>query len=131
MVQLGHDEVRRIIAWHAIRAAAVLLLGTVAAVYFCSWAWIAVAGTLISCYGAFLMSRRILRVGPDKVDDPSPPSTNPDRSLNWAHIHDRIARSEDAWIYLIGLWFAIGGALLAGAGVYLLDWLMPFQGHHG
>jgi hypothetical protein len=115
-------------AWRAFWPSALVLALTVAVViYTGNSGWLTVGGAIITALGARLLARRILRQRPERADDPPPTVTLPGPAgshvfqLNPAGLNEMAARGLDNWNAVFGVWVTIAGAIIGGAGPFLVD----------
>ena len=125
---LGPTVVRAIIIRLLVPNIAVLGASIAGALYHRNWGWLGVGGTIITAYGAFAMSSRLLRLGPARVESPMPPTTLPGGQFNFAYVGEGMQRAAENWAALVGFWITIGGTIVAGALPFILDSLVPFDG---
>jgi hypothetical protein len=108
-------------------SALVLALTIAVVVYTGKSGWLTVGGAIITALGARLLARRILRQRPERADDPPLPATLPGPpgakavQLNVAALNDMQQRALDNWNAVFGVWVTIAGAIIGGAGPFVVD----------
>jgi hypothetical protein len=123
---LGPTVVRTIVIRLLIPNVAALGAAFAAALYHRNWGWLGVGGTIITAYGAFAMSARLLRLGPARMESSMPPTTLPGGQFNFAYLGEGMQRAAENWYALVGFWITIAGTIVAGALPFMLDALAPF-----
>ena len=124
---LGPTVVHKIVMRLLVPNIAVLAVTIAAVLYHHNWGWLGVGGTIITAYGAFAMSSRLLRLGPARFESQMPSTSLPDGQLNWTYVTESMQRAAENWYSLVGFWITIGGTIVAGALPFTLEALAPFN----
>jgi len=94
------------------------LLAAILALVTRKLGWIILAGVGISVLGTRLWAHRLLRLGPDRAEDPLPSPTHPQRpgeiGVQFNFEYSRIAhqRALDNWRSYWGVWITVSGSVL-------------------
>jgi hypothetical protein len=127
----------RIDPWFAFRASGargyiagtVVILGISVAlsVYTQSWSWVSKAGGVVVLFGVLLSLRRLFRLGPQNLDEPTEPAVINGRQFNIKHMHQSIQRLTDNFAQTSGVALVVLGTVLASYGDVILDYLAPLK----
>lgn len=127
----------RINPWFAFKASGarsyiagtvvVLAVSVALSTYTQSWSWISKAGGVVVLFGVLLSLRRLFRLGPQNLDEPTEPAVINDRQFNINHMHQSIQRLTDNFAQTSGVALMVLGTVLASYGDVVLDYLVPLK----
>jgi hypothetical protein len=107
---------------------AVLAVSVVLSVSTKTWSWLPRSGGVLVLFGVLLSLRRLFRLGPQRLDEPTEPIVINGNQFNIKAMHQDIQRAGDNYAQVSGVALMIVGTLIASYSDLLLEWLFPFGG---
>ena len=93
-----------------------------------TWSWVPRCGGVLVLFGVLLSLRRLFRLGPQRVDEPTEPIIINQNQFNMKAMNQDIQRAGDNFAQISGVALMTIGTVLASYGDLLLDWVLPFSG---
>jgi hypothetical protein len=85
------------------------------------------AGGVIVLFGVLLSLRRLFRLGPQQLDEPTEPAIINGNQFNIAYMHQSIQRHTDNFAQVTGVVLMVLGTVLSSYADVLLDYVAPLK----
>ena len=101
----------------------VLAICLVIAVLRQDWSWISRSGEVIVLFGVLLSLRRLFRLGPQNLDEPTEPTVINGNQFNMKVMWQDIQRAGDNYAQACGIILMVSGTLIVSYGDLAAAWL--------
>lgn len=112
---------------YIIGTAVVITLSVAISLYTQSWSWVSRAGGVVVLFGVLLSLRRLFRLGPQNLDEPTEPAVINGNQFNMRFMHQSIQRLTDNFAQTSGLVLMVLGTVMSSYGDIMLDCLVPLK----